>query len=73
MDKSIFLCNALNPPELPDPPIPVDTRCAMTGRPINSGYPVSDLVTDATSQPHEIFKFPTANAPWYTTVMQTLF
>jgi hypothetical protein len=61
MDKSIFLCNALNPPELPDPPIPVDTRCAMTGRPISDGYLVSNVVTDVTSQPHEIFKFPTTH------------
>ena len=56
-DKCTFLCSAMNPPALDSPPAAIDARCAMTGRPITEGYRVDSLVTDATSQPHEIFRF----------------
>lgn len=58
MDKANFICDRYNPPPLDDPPVQVSTLCAMTGVPIEEGYRVDRLVTDTTSQPHEIFKLP---------------
>lgn len=54
----MFLCAGMNPPTLEKPPTVIDAHCAMTGRKIEEGYRVDFLVTDATSQPHEIFKYP---------------
>lgn len=58
MDKASFICDRYNPPALDDPPVQVQGLCAMTGVPITEGYRVDYLVTDVTSQPHEIFKLP---------------
>jgi hypothetical protein len=65
MNKCKFLDNAFRPP---DPKkvvihqIEEAARCAMDGVPIAEGYMVKDLVTSATNQPHEIFKFNSEHA-----------
>lgn len=58
MDKCTLLCSAFSPPALERQPTPVSALCAMTGRQITEGYRVDSLVTEATSQPHEIFRYP---------------
>lgn len=58
MDKCEFLDTAFKPPQLPKKPDTIKTWCAMIGNEIGEGYRVDSLVTDATSQPHEIFRYP---------------
>lgn len=45
-------------PSLPKLPgvVPAGTRCAITGQPIEVGYPVSDMVTDATAEFLDAFR-----------------
>jgi hypothetical protein len=53
-----FLTRGLGLVPLPTPPQPVPpgTCCAITGQPITEGYPVRDMVTDATNEFLDCFR-----------------
>lgn len=46
----------LGPLSTPPQPVPPGTTCAITGQPINVGYPVADMVTDATNEFLDCFR-----------------
>jgi hypothetical protein len=53
-----FLVCGLNlPPLVTEPqPVPTGTECAITGQPITSGYPVAEMVTEATAEFLDCFR-----------------
>lgn len=53
-----FLAQGLNLPLPPTPPVdlPPDTHCAITGQPIERGYPVADMTTGATAEFLDCFR-----------------
>lgn len=55
---SEILARGLGLPALPEKPceLPAGTVCAITGAPITAGYPVADIVTDATNEFLDCFR-----------------
>jgi len=54
-----FIVRGLRLPALPDPPHPLNGNgicCAITGQPISEGYPVADMVTEATAEFLDCFR-----------------
>lgn len=58
MTPADFLARGLQlaPLEIQPQPVPDGTYCSITGQPITAGYPVADMVTDATNEFLDCFR-----------------
>lgn len=59
LDRIHFLYQSASPPALKRPPIPIEAGyCAFTGEPITTGYHISSVITSATSEVSDTFRYP---------------